>query len=238
MKGNTNLSLKTPLNDLTKIVLIGVLILAFSLNIGDLLFKIDTIKYENNSIMFADPNLDLNPNQNLIINKKNPLLLSSGLVKAEEAELRVILWFDSGKPQENLMESLPQDNWVWQESNPTSSRIAGYSLAGFTRITQKSEQAIYSWYQGLAQAVGRAGGIAYLDERVLEGVDIVQYALQQNILPRQFALTEGVLSVAGWQESPLPEVVAGSDIVNIQLISQGYGKGKTALALPVLLEEF
>lgn len=83
-----------------------------------------------------------------------------------------------------------------------------------------------------------SGGNAYLDERVPEGMDIAQYALKQNILPRQFSLSEGVFSVVGWQESSLPQVAAGNDKVNIQVISQGYGQGKTALAIPVLLEEF
>ena len=169
---------------------------------------------------------------------KHPLLLSTGLLEAQEAELRIILWFAKGKPQENFLNKLPQEGWVWQESHPANSMSAGYSLAGYTRISQKSEQAIFSWYQGLVQDVGQAGGIAYLDERVPEGMDIAHYALQQNILPRQFSLSESVSSVAGWQESLLPRVVTGNDKVNIQVISQGYGQGRTALAIPVLLEEF
>ncbi|SHN68488.1 hypothetical protein [Desulfitobacterium chlororespirans] len=169
---------------------------------------------------------------------KHPLLLSTGLLEAQEAELRIILWFEKGKPQENFLNQLPQEDWVWQESHPANSMSRGYSLAGYTRISQESEQAIFSWYQGLVQDVGQAGGIAYLDERVPEGMDIAQYALQQNILPRQFSLSESVSSVAGWQESFLPKVVAGNDKVNIQVISQGYGQGRTALAIPVLLEEF
>lgn len=169
---------------------------------------------------------------------KNPLLLSSGLLEAQEAELRIILWFEKGKPQENFLNKLPQEDWVWQESHSVSAMNTGYSLAGYTRISQKSEQAIFVWYQGLARDVGQAGGIAYLDERVPEGMDIAHYALKQDILPRQFSLAEGVSSVAGWQESFLPKVVAGNDKVNIQVISQGYGQGRTALAIPVLLEEF
>ncbi|CDX05052.1 Hypothetical protein DPCES_5166 [Desulfitobacterium hafniense] len=206
--------LNTPLRDRLLIVLLGVIVFAYAF-LGN-----------QSSFSIADPQ------------DRNPLLLSTGLVEAQEAELRIILWFEEGKPQENFLNKLPQEGWVWQESHPANSMSAGYSLAGYTRISQKSEQAIFSWYQGLVQDVGQAGGIAYLDERVPEGMDIAHYALQQNILPRQFSLSESVSSVAGWQESLLPRVVAGNDKVNIQVISQGYGQGRTALAIPVLLEEF
>ncbi|WP_018305357.1 hypothetical protein [Desulfitobacterium hafniense] len=169
---------------------------------------------------------------------KNPLLLSTGLLEAQEAELRIILWFEKGKPQKNFLVGMPQENWVWQESHPANSMSRGYSLAGYTRINRGMEEAVFSWYQSLAQEVEKAGGLAYLDERVQEGLDIAQYALKENILPRQFSLSEGIYSVAGWQESLLPKVAVGNDSVNIQVISQGYGQGKTALAIPVLLEEF
>lgn len=206
--------LNTPLSAQLLIVLLGVVVF--------------THAFLGNQSSFSSVNLQ----------DKHPLLLSTGLLEAQEAELRIILWFEEGKPQENFLNKLPQEGWVWQESHPANSMSTGYSLAGSTRINQESEQAIFSWYQGLVQDVGRAGGIAYLDERVPEGMDIAQYALQQNILPRQFSLSESVSSVAGWQESLLPKVVAGNDKVNIQVISQGYGQGRTALAIPVLLEEF
>ena len=176
--------------------------------------------------------------QGSLFNEKNPLLLSSGMLEAHEAELRIILWFDNGKPEEDFLENLPEEEWVWQETPSLPSRGTGYTLAGYAKITQEREQGIYSWYRSVAKKVSRAGGIAYLDERVPEGMDIAQYALKQNMLPCQFAFTEGVFSLVGWQDSSLPEVLAGKDEVNIQIISKGYGQGKTALALPVLLEEF
>ncbi|WP_019851508.1 MULTISPECIES: hypothetical protein [Desulfitobacterium] len=205
---------ETPLNTRLLIVLLGVIVFVHAF-IAD-----------NSSSLFAKPG------------DKNPLLLSTGLLEAQEAELRVILWFEKGKPQKNFLKKLPRENWVWQESHPSNSIGTGYSLAGYTRINQESEQAIFLWYQSLVEDARESGGNAYLDERVPEGMDIAQYALKQNILPRQFSLSEGVFSVVGWQESSLPQVAAGNDKVNIQVISQGYGQGKTALAIPVLLEEF
>jgi len=169
---------------------------------------------------------------------KNPLLLNSGLVEAQEAEIRVVLWFAEGKPQKAFIKDLPQDNWLWQESGSPNSLTSGYSLAGYTLVSPEEEAGLFAWYLELAQVVKAAGGIVYLDERIDENIDIIAFALKQNIQPQQYSLTEGVVSVAGWDESLGPEVLAGKDRVNIQLISKVEGKGKTALAFPVLLEEF
>lgn len=213
----------TPLNKPSVFVLLGVIILT-SLFIEGLSLRVNQVFIKNIAI------------ESMATSHNNPLLLNSGLVKAEEAELRIVLWFDKGKPAKGLLKNLPEENWVWQESiNPIG---VGYSIAGYTRIDKESEKSIYLWYQNLAQLTAQAGGIAYLDERVPEGIDIARYALKQNILPRQLTLSEGIYSVVGWQESYSPQIVAGHDKINIQLISHGYDQGKTALAIPVLLEEF
>ncbi|MGE4271756.1 MAG: hypothetical protein AB7E31_02635 [Desulfitobacterium sp.] len=169
----------------------------------------------------------------------NPLLLNSGLVEAQKAEVRVVLWFEQGKPDRGFKQDLPQTGWAWMESNSAGIAELPYSLAGYRTIVTEEEPEIFAWYQDLEQEVSEVGGIAYLDERIPEGIDIAHYALKQNILPRQFSLSERTISVTGWQESLFSQVLAGDDRVNIQIISQTHGgKGRTALALPVLLEEF
>ncbi|MGI1657432.1 MAG: hypothetical protein ACRKFN_00470 [Desulfitobacterium sp.] len=169
----------------------------------------------------------------------NPLLLNSGLVEAQKAELRVILWFEQGRPDSGFKQNLPQAGWVWTESDSAAVEGLPYSLAGCRTITFAEEPEIFAWYKDIEQEVRLVGGITYLDERIPEVIDISHYALEQNIQPRQFSLSEGTISVTGWQESLSSPVLAGEDRVNIQIISQAYeGKGRTALALPVLLEEF
>lgn len=224
LKKSTISSRETPLNVGASIVLFSVILFAYALFTVNSSTKVDTI--DNQSSFFGNQKVEY------------PLLLNSGLVVVQEAELRIVFWFEKGKPQKDFKKDLPQEGWVWQESSFSNPISTGYSLAGFTTINQESEKRIFSWYHKLLEDVNNAGGILYLDERVQEGIDIAHYAMKQNITPRQFSLSESTISVTGWQESHLPRVVAGNDSVNIQMISQGYGQGKTALAIPVLLEEF
>lgn len=171
--------------------------------------------------------------------QSGPLLLSSGMIEAREAELRVVLWFESETPPEKLKKSLPQEGWQWKESYRYALGRRAYTLSGFKIIRSEEEKQLYLWFQGLAKKVKNFGGIAYLDEKVPEGIDIANYSIQQGIIPIQWSLSESTLSVTGQKSGLYPMVRAGADAVNIQVISQSHaGKGKTALAIPVLLEEF
>lgn len=223
-KKSSLLTRQTPLKKKIVFVLLTVILFAFVLFTAN--FFAETNSVNNQTSTFEDPKGDY------------PLLLNSGLVDAQEAELRIVFWFEKGKPHKDFNRELPQEGWVWQESTISNPLSKGYSLAGYTIINPDTEKSIFNWYKKQLNDVAKENGILYLDERVREDIDIVQYAIKQNILPRQFSLTEKTISVAGWQESRLPEVAAGDDIINIQMISQGYGQGKTALAIPALLEEF
>lgn len=169
----------------------------------------------------------------------NPLLLNSGLVEAQAAELRIVLWFEAGKPSVDFKKDLPQEGWTWNDSYQNTSDVSAYTLSGYKLIQGEEEKQIYRWFQKLTTQMSELGGVVYLDERVSEGIDIANYSVQEGIHPIQWSLSEGTISVAGQQGEPYPRVRAGEDLVNIQVISQAYdGSGKTALAIPVLLEEF
>jgi len=171
--------------------------------------------------------------------KENVLLLNSGLTDAQEAELKIVLWFERGKPAENLLADLPADGWEWQEAQLGIGENNAYTLAGRKSINAQEEKSIYPWFAKLSQEVQELGGIAYLDERVPEGIDIAKFSIEQEINPVQWSFTESTISVAGLKSGFYPAVQSGDEAVNIQLISQAHdGQGRTALAIPVLLEEF
>lgn len=171
--------------------------------------------------------------------RPGPLLLNSGLIEAKEAELRVIIWFESGTSPGNLRKNLPQEGWEWRESYRNTPEVKTYTLSGYKIIRPKEEKQLYSWFQLLSSQVKELGGIAYLDERVPEGIDIANYSVQQGIIPIQWSLADSTISVAGLKSEINSRVRAGEDSVNIQVISHASnGNGRTALAIPVLLEEF
>jgi hypothetical protein len=178
--------------------------------------------------------------KNIWIEKQEmPLLLNSSSTTAKEAELRIALWFKQ-KPAQNLMKDLPQDGWVWKESELKAyGGTTAYTLSGYKVIQAEEEKLLFSWFRGLSRKVQDYGGLVYLDERIPEGIDIIKYSVQEGISPVQWALAENTLSVTGLKDKLYPEIRAGDDSVNIQLLSQSNGKsGRTALAIPVLLEEF
>lgn len=181
----------------------------------------------------------LTPTNTLFKDQSNPLLLNSGFTKASDAELRVVLWFEVETPPVNLRKGLPQEGWEWKESYRNTSNGSAYTLSGYKIIQSEEEKALYPWFQKLSKQVKELGGVTYLDEKVSEGIDIANYSVQQGINPIQWSLSESTISVAGQMKELYPMVRAGGDFVNIQMISQANdGKGKTAIAIPVLLEEF
>jgi hypothetical protein len=168
-----------------------------------------------------------------------PLLLNSGLTEAREAELRIVLWFELGAPSQDIKGSLPQKGWEWKESQRNVLGTKTYTLTGYKVIEAEEEEQIHPWFQELSLRVKELDGIAYLDERVSEGIDIANYAVQQGINPVQWALSESTLSIAGQKSDLYQTVQAGADSINVQLITQSYeGRSKTGLAIPALLEEF
>lgn len=168
-----------------------------------------------------------------------PLLLNSGLVEAQAAELRIVLWFEAGKPTVDFEKDLPRKGWEWKDSYRNTSDVSAYTLSGYKLIQAEEEKELYPWFQELTSQMNDLGGVVYLDERVSEGMDIVNYSVRQGINPIQWSLSEGTISIAGQKSEVYPMVRAGADLINIQVISRAYdGKGKTAVAIPALLEEF
>lgn len=167
--------------------------------------------------------------------KKISLLLNSGLVQTQKAELKVILWFEQEKPSLETL-NLPQEGWRWEEK--TSSAQA-CTITGSTIIDKKAESEIFAWYLDLAQKAQKLGGRAYWDERVSESMDLIRHAKMNDIQPYQSTFSRNTISITGRQEEIPTSIQAGEDLVNIQLLGRSNGKeGKTALAIPVLLLEF
>lgn len=179
------------------------------------------------------------PINTLLRDQSGPLLLNSGLTEANEAQLRVVIWFESGMPPEDLRKSLPHEGWEWHEAYRNTPELSAYTLSGYKIIQPEEEKKLFPWFQRLSSQFKELGGIVYLDERVSEGIDIANYSVQQGVIPLQWSLAGSTVSVTGLKRELYPRVQAGEDFVNIQVISQAHdGKGKTALAIPVLLEEF
>lgn len=171
--------------------------------------------------------------------QETPLLLNSGLTTVQQAEVKIILWFEQ-KPFENIKQSLPQEGWEWKESEfKAPNGKVPYTLSGYKLICSEEEEQIFSWFRELTKKVQDYGGTVYLDERVPEGIDVIKYSVQQEVIPVQWALSENTLSITGFKNGLYPSIQAGDDLLNIQLLSLSNGDhGKTALVIPVLLEEF
>lgn len=169
-----------------------------------------------------------------------PLLLNSGVVLTEEAEVNVILWFENGDIPLGIWTKGPMPNWSWdyKELQTGSGNVAA-TISGHCLIDKNEESNLYSWYTIMAQQLAKTGGHIYLDERVPQSVDISAYLSKTNALPSQWTLQGDMVSIAAYQSNFKNSVIAGKDRVNIQLLSRGKNtEGKTVLAMPVLLEEF
>lgn len=223
----------TPLKIKKSNVYIYVLLLLSLMLLLDAVYRMTIIDYPSQLRKDNQQNVDvLLQGQEA---KEVSMLLNSGLVQAQKAELKVILWFEQEKPSLKTL-NLPQEGWVWEEKD---SSTPPYTISGSTIVDKKSEPEIFAWYLELAQKVQRIGGRAYWDERVSEGMDLIRHAKMINIQPYQSSFSRNTISITGRQELIPTSILAGEDLVNIQLLSRSDGKeGKTAIAIPVLLLEF
>ena len=169
-----------------------------------------------------------------------PLLLNSGVVQTNKAEVSVILWFENGDVPLGISTKGPKSDWVWNHKRlETETGKVAVTLSGHCLIDKNEESNLYTWYNIMAQQLTKTGGQIYLDERVPQAIDISAYLSQTNALPSQWSLLGNTLSIAAYQKSLETSVMAGKDRVNIQLLSRGQNtEGQTVLAIPVLLEEF
>lgn len=178
-------------------------------------------------------------------NTKDSLLLNTGMLQAQEAEVSIILWIeDDTKLDEIIITeawkklSIPDWSWSYQEQKTKYGNNA-ITLTGHRIIDKEEERMLYTWYTTIAPVLAKEGVQIYLDERVPEAIDISAYLSQSNTLPSQWFLLDNLVSIAGYQNNLGTSVMAGHDPINIQLLSRGHNtKGHTVLAIPVLLKEF
>ena len=100
--------------------------------------------------------------------QETTLLLNSGLTTAQEAEIRVVLWFER-KPPLSIIQSLPHEGWKWKESElKASDLVHPYTLSGYKVIQREEEKLLTLWFQDLSKDVQDYGGTVYLDEIISE----------------------------------------------------------------------
>lgn len=169
-----------------------------------------------------------------------PFILNSGMVRAQEADVRVIVWFENIRVPDEIWTQGPLPDWRWttREQQTVDGKTA-VTLFGEGHLDKNEEKRIYTWYNSMSLFVANKGGRLYLDERVPEVTDISAYMSRVNAQPAQWSLSGQTFSIAAYQKALHTSVVAGHDRINFQLLSRGEkGKGLTVLAIPALLEEF
>lgn len=171
---------------------------------------------------------------------KGTLLLSSGLVQADKAEISIVLWFEDRKVPKGFSKSRPIPNWTWtyKELQLDSEKVA-VTMKGQYIVNKNEERNLFAWYTTMVPQIEEAGGRIYLDERIPEAIDIAAYLSHNNAVPKQWLLSGNMISTAAYQDNIDTSVVAGQDKINIQLLSRGNNsKGQSVLAIPALLKEF
>ena len=171
-----------------------------------------------------------------------PLLLESGWSNEPVARAQIVLWFDNMEIPATIRAGLPQTGWDWKESvQPGVNGHQAISLAGSRFVDKADETGLKQLYFELDRLARAAGGRAYLDERIAEGIDIAGYLSVTGAEPKQWSLQDGTWSLTAYVSGPEGGIQAGQDVVNVQLVrrgGEGSKAGVTALALPVLLNEF
>lgn len=169
-----------------------------------------------------------------------PLLLNSGEVQTNEADVSIILWFENRNIPSETWTYLPAPDWTWTYKElQTGSEKVAVTLSGHQSINENEERNLYQWYTARAQEMAKIGGKIYIDERVDQAMDISSYLSKTDARPAQWALIGNMLSIAAYQSNFETSVFAGQDRINIQLLSRGTNSGgRTVLAMPALLKEF
>ncbi|WP_206811207.1 hypothetical protein [Paradesulfitobacterium ferrireducens] len=169
-----------------------------------------------------------------------PWLLESGLVDATEAEVRLILWYEEDDIPPVVIQELEREKWEWTLSEKvTGADRRAATVSAERLVTREEEPAISQWYQEFAPKVRKSGGYLYLDERVPGVVDIAAYLAEVDAKPKQWVWLDQGSSIAAYRKDRSPSIQAGSDLINLQVMTRsGSEEGKSVLALPALLEEF
>jgi len=91
-----------------------------------------------------------------------PLLLSSGIVQAKDAEVSVILWFENRDIPLAIWTNSPTPDWIWtyrelQMENGKRSVI----LTGQRLLNKNEERNLFAWYTTMVPQIEKAGGRIY-----------------------------------------------------------------------------
>ncbi len=176
----------------------------------------------------------------LVVQQTVPLLLNSGEVQAEEADISIILWLKNGNIPKGAWTKPPTPDWTWTYNElKVGSELVAVTLSGHQMIDKNEEIDLYQWYTTMSRELAKTDGMIYIDERVDQAMDISAYLSKTNAYPAQWALIGNMISIAAYQNSFSTSVLAGQDRINIQLLSRGKNnEGRTVLAIPALLKEF
>jgi hypothetical protein len=174
-----------------------------------------------------------------MISASSPLLLEYNN-SANEADVKVIIWFDKQDSSELFRKELPTDKWHWEKAiryNVDGKMITG--LVGRTKVDRRKELELKKWYFGLDSRIRDAGGKVYLDERIQANIDVIDFLCKAGAEPQQWMLDGNTLSVAARKSDLENNIYAGKDKVNMQLLTRiTNGYQQSVLALPALVDEF
>ena len=169
-----------------------------------------------------------------------PLLLNSSLVQAKNAEVTVTLWFENGHIPLVIWRKKPTPDWIWTSKElqmENGKEIV--TMTGQQSLNKNEERKLFAWYTTMVPQIEKLGGRIYLDERIPQAIDVSAYLSQRNALPTQCVFLDNMVSIAAYHNNLKTSVMAGQDLINIQLLSRGKNtNGQSVLAIPVLLKQF
>jgi hypothetical protein len=167
----------------------------------------------------------------------NPWLLEY-TNNAQEAEVKVIIWYKNQDLSKQISKDLPAGNWLWEKSFTDDGKKI-VSLVGRTKVDRIKELELKKWYYKFSIRIKDGGGQVYLDERIYDNIDIVAFLSKSGAKPQQWMLNENTLSVAALKSGLGNKIYAGKDKINMQLLTNtSKGHRQSVLALPVLIDEF
>lgn len=175
-----------------------------------------------------------NPDRNLV------LLLHSGLVSCQNAQVKYIIWTEDSSSQKEIENVLQSSGLLWNKAvlSDFANRTA-YQYSAELEVDQDQESDVLNTYEVLNLRLSGRETKVYLEESVDQEIDIQRYfkmnivsIIQETDIPSLYALS-------GYTWGSGQGIKAGKDTINIQAVTRksGDNRGRTVLALPALLEE-
>jgi len=168
-----------------------------------------------------------------------PLLLGSGLTSAGQAEMRLIVLAQEDTFVPEIRDRIP-DGWNWQERVVKGNGEQHRLFLGKVAVdSPQIERAVFQIYRKLATALRPYGAKVFLHEFIEESIDPAAYLSRIGAHPSQWVNSYDTLSIAAFEKEIPGAVLAGSDRINIQVLSrESRASARTVLAIPVLLGGF